>query len=730
MALAIFGCRLNGCAPRKDLRRIRHLLAIAALTAPWAHDLAAQDLAPVPLPPVENTIAVFNMNGAPGIVDMPSALMAPDATLSGTLSHVEGIKRGTITFQITPRLSGSFRYSALDGLDRLGGRPIPGLNGRTYYDRSFDLRYQLTPEGRYRPAITIGLQDFAGTSLYGAEYVVATKTLTPQLRVTGGLGWGRLGSHNPFGKTGTRGTELLEQGGVPSLDRWFRGDVAAFGGVEWALGDRLTLTAEYSSDAYVEEAANGILVPRTPWNFGLDYRFRNGTRATVMSLHGVALAAQVSIHTNPRSSGTPGGLDPAPQPVYRRSLQERRDLGWRGDTTVQKAIPGQLAQALARERLVMEGLELAPGRATLRLGNPVYGPEPQAIGRSARIMARVLPGSIETFVIVPVVNGMAMSAISLSRRDLEDLEQAPASALLRVTGIADAFGQPAMSGQTGSPALTWSFGPNLRYSLFDPDNPFRADLLATARADLRMRPDLILSGAISKRLAGNLDSISRRDASALPRVRTDYALYARQGDPSIDHLTLTRYMRPGPDLYARLSAGYLEQMYAGISGELLWKPVDSRLALGIEVNHVRQRDFDQLFGLRDYEVTTGHVSAYLDLGRGYHGQLDVGRYLAGDVGATLSLDREFANGWRLGVFATLTDVTPEDFGEGSFDKGFRITVPLGHVLNQPSRRMGQLTMRPLTRDGGARLDLRDRLYEQVRDYHRPELEKKWGRVWR
>ena len=158
--------------------------------------------------------------------------------------------------------------------------------------------------------------------------------------------------------------------------------------------------------------------------------------------------------------------------------------------------------------------------------------------------------------------------------------------------------------------------------------------------------------------------------------------------------------------------------------------MDSRLALGIEVNQVRQRDFDQLFGLRDYEVTTGHVSAYYDLGRGFHGQLDVGRYLAGDVGATVSLDREFANGWRLGVFATITDVTPEDFGEGSFDKGFRITVPIGHVLGQPTRRLGNLTVRPLTRDGGARLDLRDRLYEQVRDYHRPELEKKWGRVWR
>jgi hypothetical protein len=62
---------------------------------------------------------------------------------------------------------------------------------------------------------------------------------------------------------------------------------------------------------------------------------------------------------------------------------------------------------------------------------------------------------------------------------------------------------------------------------------------------------------VSKRLAGNLDRITRRDPSGLPRVRTDYALYAREGDPAVDHLTLTGYLRAGPNLYGRLSLGYL-----------------------------------------------------------------------------------------------------------------------------------------------------------------------------
>lgn len=670
----------------------------------------------------------FAMDGAPGHVKMPSAISAQEATLSSTFSHFSGTTRGTVTFQITPRLSGSFHYSAIDGLTELGGVDIPDYDRNTFFDRSFDLRYQVLTEGRYRPAVAIGLQDFVGTSLYGAEYVVATKTLNPSIQISAGLGWGRLGSHRPLGRTGSRSTDLLEQGGVPSYDRWFRGDVAAFAGLNWTINDRLTLKAEYSSDAHLEEAANGVFTPGSPWNIGLDYRFRNGTQASVMALHGQAIGAQLTFHTNLRSAPVPGGLETAPAPVYRRTAQDRAATAWASDTAAQESHTAQLNDMLARDHLASAGLTLRRDTATLRLLNPVFGPEPQAIGRAARAMARTLPGSVETFVIVPVVNGMALSAITLRRSDIEALEHAPASALLARTRITDGHGLAPQS--VTEQRLTWSFGPQLRYGLFDPDRPVRADLLASARASYRLTPGLVLSGAVSKRLAGNLDQITRRDPSALPRVRTDYAFYAREGDPSIDHLTLTQYFQPGRDLYARLTLGYLEQMYAGLSGEILWKPVHSRLALGVEVNHVAQRDFDQMFGLRDYTVTTGHLSAYYDFGDGYHAQLDIGRYLAGDLGATLSLDREFANGWRLGVFATLTDVSAEDFGEGSFDKGFRITVPLGHVLAQSSRRQGQITVRPLTRDGGARLDLPDRLYEQVRDYHRPELEKKWGRVWR
>ena len=49
---------------------------------------------------------------------------------------------------------------------------------------------------------------------------------------------------------------------------------------------------------------------------------------------------------------------------------------------------------------------------------------------------------------------------------------------------------------------------------------------------------------------------------------------------------------------------------------------------------MRKRDFRDAFEFIDYEVTTGHVSAYYEFGNGFVGQVDAGRYLAGDNGAT------------------------------------------------------------------------------------------------
>ncbi len=668
----------------------------------------------------------YTLYGSPGLIDMPTGDQAAEGTLATTLARSGQDTRVTVTFQVSPRLSGSFRYSALGDFDN------PASVDGTYYDRSFDLRYQLLTEGRLRPAVTVGFQDFVGTGLFSGEYIAATKTLSPRLQATAGLGWGRFASNDPIGSTGTRPPiDLDSEGGTFTADQWFRGDVAAFGGLSFALSDKVTLLAEYSSDAYTLERANGPFDGTSQVNYGLQYRFDSGTMLSLYHTYGSQIAAQLTFAANAREPVVTGGLENAPLPVTPRPAGSAQALGWTQQANAPAILQARLARGLSEEGLTLEGAEFTATKATLRLSNRRYGAQAQAIGRAARVMTRSLPGSIEEFVLVFVEDGLAGAAVTLQRSDLEALEFAPSDQILPRVQFADSKGLAPAPGADEYPRLRWALSPGLEFSFFDPNNPLRADARVRLGGRYDLSPGLSVSGRVSQKVAGNLSDTTRNaDAGGLPPVRTDFVEYNKQGTTALDYLTAAARGRPAENLYARVTAGYLERMYAGISGEVMWKPVDSRLALGAEVNYVRQRDFEQGFALRDYDAFTGHASVYYEFAQGYHARLDMGQYLAGDRGATLALDRIFANGWRVGAYATVTDASAEDFGEGSFDKGIVVELPISWASAQPSRQTAEVRIAPLTRNGGARLNVPDRLYDDVRQTHRPEAAKTWGRFWR
>ena len=88
----------------------------------------------------------------------------------------------------------------------------------------------------------------------------------------------------------------------------------------------------------------------------------------------------------------------------------------------------------------------------------------------------------------------------------------------------------------------------------------------------------------------------------------------------------------------------------------------------------------------------------------FDAKISYGKYLAGDIGGSIELSRTYRNGAEFGVFATFTDVTAEQFGEGSFDKGIFFNIPIyKNFINY--------TWRPLTKDPGARLIRKHNLYD-------------------
>lgn len=700
-------------------------------------------------PLAAETQPTLNFYGATGLLDMPSGEAQPDGTLSFSTAHFGPISRTTLSFQVTPRLSASFRFLGVRDWNSAFCPPdCAGANQfETYYDRSFDLRYQVLTEGRYLPAVTVGLQDFAGTGVLSAEYIAATKHVTPRLKVTAGLGWGRLGSYGAIGTPfGERPPVDIGFGGNFNTRQWFRGPAAPFGGLEWQFADRWGLKAEYSSDAYTDEAGNRATFDRrSPFSFGLEYQPTDGTRLGLYSLYGSEIGFAAHFLLNPARRPSGGVVDGAPLPI------RPRGPGFAPDPDTATGYRDRLARLLDDDGIRVQGLALSATQAELRIDNTRIDAAPQAIGRAARAMAAILPASVDSFRIVPMTRGMAAAAVTLRRGDLERLEfAADGGAALRAgTTIGPAGPLPdGAVGPAAAPRLAWSVAPYTRFRFFDQNDPVKADLGLRATASFDITPGLRLQGALTRRVAGNLDDRPPIPARGrLHPVRSAIYWYDAEGETAIESLALHWHGKLGRDLYARASFGYLERMFGGLSTEVLWKPVGSRWALGAELNHVAQRSPDQGLGFTlpqriydtddgpgtgpsSYRVTTGHVSGYLELPQGFLVQVDLGRYLAGDVGATLTLQREFANGWKIGAFASKTNVSAADFGSGSFDKGIILEVPFNWVLGRPTRQTATTVIRPFGRDGGQRLDVSGRLYEEVRGYHASTLDAQWGRFWK
>jgi hypothetical protein len=239
-----------------------------------------------------------------------------------------------------------------------------------------------------------------------------------------------------------------------------------------------------------------------------------------------------------------------------------------------------------------------------------------------------------------------------------------------------------------------------------------------ATAEYRFTPSTWVNGALNWRLLDNFDKFTYTAPSNLPRVRTFQREYVTTSRVTMPVFQLTHVGRLSEDQYYSVYGGALESMFAGVGAEWLYRPWRSKFALGIDINHVQQRDFAQDFKLRDYKVNTGHATLYWDTGwNGVRARISVGQYLAGDRGASIDISRTFNNGVTIGAYATKTNVSAALFGEGSFDKGIFISVPFDTLLPRSSKFSANFTWAPLVRDGGAKLGRINPLYEMttVRD---------------
>lgn len=698
-----------------SLRTPAARLALAALSLSISSALYAQN-APAP------TASDW---GGIGLLQTPTARMADEGELAFTASHTSPYSRYNIVLQPLPWMEGAFRYVSVANR-RYGPEWLSG--NQNYKDKSIDLKIRLLQESRWVPEVSAGFRDLGGTGLFSSEYLVASKRMGA-FDASLGLATGYIGNRgdfrNPLATLNDRFETRPRSTGAGKFNSngMFRGPVGVFGGIAYQTPwEPLQLKLEYDGNDYKHEPQNNNQRQRSPFNVGASYAVNKNVHLHLGWERGDLAMFGVTLRTNlAQASSMPKLLDPPPVPLLAPAVgQAPTPAADEPPLAAQTALDWtQVARQLEQnaglrvERISQRGPEIIVTGEQRRFYYPAQG-----LGRAARILGNETPSDIDWFTVQNTRLGVPIIESSIERRAFTDY-------LDHRIGLADLAGHV----ETAPPAaqrretlyqapirhFDGAFNIGYQQSLGGPDGFVLFQVAGTYSANLYVTRNLWLTGTLSYNAYNNYDKFKYDAPSRLPRVRTNIRRYMTTEDLTVPSLQLTGTRQLGRDMYGMVYAGLLESMYGGVGGEVLYRPLDERWAVGVEANWVKQRDFDQRFSFRDYSTATGHATFYYMWGeeRRIISALSAGRYLAKDWGATLSVSRAFDNGVTMGAYATKTDVSSVDYGEGSFDKGIYVSVPFDFLLPRSTRARANFLWNPLYRDGGARVGHSYGLYQMT-----------------
>lgn len=647
--------------------------------------------------------------GVTGLWQTPTARLGKTGQAHFTYARANPYTNITIQLQPFDWMTGAFRYTDVD-YKRYGAFALSG--DQSYKDKSVDLKLRLWEESHWLPQVAVGWRDLLGTGLFSGEYLVANKR-RGDLDFSLGMGWGYVGKRgdisNPLGRLSdrfnSRPTGYSPGGGKFNVKAYFRGPAALFAGVQYHTPwDGVIVKAEYEGNDYKHEPFNTDLRARSPFNVGVVWRYRPWLDLSVAYERGDTLLLALSAHTQLDGLNTPKFLDPSPVRVA-------------PGRPAQPGNPATTARDIeAQTNLRIDAIERNGSTWTAVAGDPAIGYPAPVVDRALGVLHRDAPADIDRLALRVEQRGTRLAEVQVDRdRWAQDKTQLlPDSQRPAPPNTETPRPQPEAQ-KLATPAhdtFTYAFGLSYRQSLGGPDGFLLYQLAADLGAEWRPRDDTWLAGTYRLALLDNYERFKYTAPSNLPRVRTLLREYYTASRDTIPNLQLTHMNQLGRNHFVLGYAGLLETMYAGAGAEYLYRPTNSRFALGLDVNSVQQRDFNQKFSMRDYRAKTGHATVYWDTG--FQDLLvtgSVGQYLAKDRGVTLDVSKVFRNGVSIGAYATKTNVSAAQFGEGSFDKGIYLNVPFDAMLPRSGPSSALVVYAPLIRDGGAKLARRYSLYE-------------------
>jgi len=660
-----------------------------------------------------------NFYGMRGLNTVPDARFDDKGTANLTLAYGDPYAQGALGFQLTDNFYVALRQSAeadnpFDKAEAL----YPGV----------DTKIKLLPETAGRPQIALGLQSAFGHKRMAGEYLSFSKRFH-KFDLTGGVGWGRFAGakhfKNPLRIISHFDKDRAIDGDIANdPSDWFTGEhVGLFGGLSYELPVHgLTLTTDWNSDRYrAEQAASNYDAP-APWSIGLQYQPRDDVSAAVGVLGTDKIMGRLTF--SPSIPDWP--LRAAKADPLLPVLTHRPENG-KIEAITQDA--GADGRRLHMIRETENDLSI-----TLSLEN--FESTPAQLGRAVRYMARNAPANIGSFEITPQFARLQGPSIRLIRRDIEQAlayHQGSAEEIWQSTEFDRSLKKTPFRGLNKTGLWPDKIILEEHLSLSEEDHGILTRTSLIIEEQRELIGALATGAALRFDLTNNLDQLNTlRPLSVLP-VRSDIDAFANRRI-SLDRFYLSYLKTIKPDLHLNITGGYLEEQYAGLGGELLYRPFAKNWAIGVEAWQVLKRDpytaLNQ--GLTIDSLLTGHLNVYYKLPNSPETTINarLGRYLAEDFGGSLGIAHRFKNGAELEGFVTLTDMTDLDIygGNTNLHHGIKLSLPIGSLDYVPRNSRIDLIAAPFGRDAGQALDKPVDLYDMTEAFSLQHLATNWGEI--
>ncbi|UTZ40097.1 YjbH domain-containing protein [Vibrio campbellii] len=722
------------------------LISLAAL--PFTNSYA-NDFTPVELRPSQTDF------GGVGLMQMPSGRMAEEGEFNFGVNINDDYQHYYTSLQLMPWFETTIRYTRVPDAYFNSDPSYSGEN--LYTDKGIDFKVRLIKESYWLPETSIGVRDFGGTGLFDGEFIAATKQFRSKdygvFDVTLGMGWGYIGQSgnitNPFCKLSDkycdRDSAFKNNGGSVDFERWFKGPASLYGGIEYQTPYQpLRFKVEYDANDYSEDFPTQrsdknpnpkSMTQHTPWNFGALYQLGNWADIKLSYQRGNTITFGFNLYTNFNE------LSAVWRDVQKEKLQTRPsklDTDWNIVSKQLSNNAGYRRNSIAEKDDVL----VVKGEQTK------YRNRKESLDRAAAILANNSPEYIKTYKIVETSKGVPVTETDINAEQYQRVSKNEYIDADVTDSLADQALSSTRGAQLAQSKDQWRFGlsPVLQQSIGGPESFYFYNIGVNAEANYWLLNSLELSGSVYFNIADNYDKFNYIDNDphisnfAVPRVRTLIRSYIHDNPVRMNQLQLTWFSQPTDNLYTQIYGGYLETMFAGVGGEVLYRPQNSNWALGLDVNLISQRDPDSWFGVYDdpffyydgynesnckpgqvdcqaYVLdkgTTGQLAAYYmptwNWLEGTLFKLSAGEFLAGDKGARLEFSKQFKSGVIVGAYATMTDLTPDEYGEGSYNKGFYVSIPFDIMTVKPSTNRGVIGWQPITRDGGQTLNRKYHLF--------------------